>query len=531
MCAAQRWLSGGKTSLLIPSMMLESRRRERSVCRECEFQFCFLWNHVHVPLVNSTCFKQFFIIPHICHRYQCKSRSITLIRPVKRPCWLFTLCIDNGTAHLSRSRSQLSMLRSSNHPTDAQCERCDDENLQRQGLRGPHHSVNDLTKNIQELQTQLLATNITHMKNDLRRRLEQWCVSSHQKIEGVFERRSRELDRTVDETFDQHRTALNRLRINLRAVTDREEINDQEVESLRSALDDLRQKTTSFEKMHQQLKIVPIPIDDDLIQLTNTRDHQLDLSLLPPVSQTINHPYAGHSPLANNERFFLVYLRPFLTFIDRQLDIVRQLRWPYENIRDMCWSSASDRFVLVERNHLYLVDERSMFIEKIPIESKKNWSSCTSSDESLFLSTDERASSIVNYRIWPSIELRKQWKSPLTCGKEESIDQVVYQNSTLALVITGKSARIELRSSETLHRLWTYLCDSTGEGVPSVHLCSLSFDEWLITDRGNKRLLHLTNEGHLQSKIAYGSTPCRAVLFQPTLLAISRKNGINLHQF
>ena len=419
------------------------------------------------------------------------------------------------------------------HPSqssDLLCGRCG-ENFRREHRIGHSQSDGNLIQKILDLQTQLKATNLARMKNDLRQRLEQWCAESHQTVVRFFDRKSRELDRYIDETFDQHRTEMNRIQATLSAVNRQEETNGQELQSLRSTLDDLRKKIQNFEQLHEELNIIPLPINDDLIQMSNTQDQQRNLSLLLPVRETINHPDASLSAMASNERFFLVYLSPYLTFVDRKLDIATQLRWPYESIRDMCWSSASDRFVLVERSNVYFVDDRLMAIEKLPIESKQNWSSCTSSDESLFLSTAERASSIRSYRVLPSIGVRKQWKFPLTCGKEESIDQIVYRNSTLALIISHKTVRIELRSSETLDRLWTYPFDSIGEGIPSFHLCSLNFDEWLITDRSNKRLLHITDEGDLKSMVAYNSGPSRAVLFQPNLLAVSRRNGINFHEF
>lgn len=417
------------------------------------------------------------------------------------------------------------------HPSqssDLLCDRCG-ENFRCEHRIGHSQSDDDLMQDTHDLQMQLKTTNLARMKKDFRQRLEQWCAESHQTVERFFDRKSRELDRYVDETFDQHRTEMNRIRASQSAANHQEETNGQELQSVRFTLDDLRKKIQSFEQLHEQLNIIPLPINDDLIQMINTPDQQRNVSLLLPVHETINHPDASLSALASNERFFLVYLSPYLTFVDRKLDISTQLRWPYGSIRDMCWSSASDRFVLVERSNVYFVDDRSMSIEKLPIESKQNWSSCTSSDESLFLSTDERASSIRSYRIRPSIGLRKQWKFPLTCAKEESIDQIVYQNSTLALLISHKTARMELRSPETLHRLWTYPFDSIGEGVLSFHLCSLNFDEWLITDRSNERLLHITNEGNLKSMVAYNSEPSRAVLFQPNLLVISRRNGINFH--
>jgi chromosome segregation ATPase len=116
----------------------------------------------------------------------------------------------------------------------------------------PSQSDDNLMQEIHDLQVQLQTTNLARMKNDLRQQLEQWCTESHQIVERFFDRKSRESDRHIDETFDQYRTKINRIRATLSAANRRGEINERELHSLRFTLGNLRRKIQSFEQCETQ---------------------------------------------------------------------------------------------------------------------------------------------------------------------------------------------------------------------------------------------------------------------------------------
>ncbi|CAF5124357.1 unnamed protein product, partial [Rotaria sp. Silwood1] len=77
-------------------------------------------------------------------------------------------------------------------------------------------------------------------------------------------------------------------------------------------------------------------------------------------------------------------------------------------------------------NNVLSIDERDLI-------------SCTCSDTVLFASTNERASSIMEFKLLPTIELIGEWKHPLTCDKDETICDIVYNNGNLALMIMNLS--------------------------------------------------------------------------------------------
>ncbi|CAF3724973.1 unnamed protein product, partial [Rotaria sordida] len=84
----------------------------------------------------------------------------------------------------------------------------------------------------------------------------------------------------------------------------------------------------------------------------------------------------------------------------------------------MCWSSALNRFIVINGSDVFLVDENNMSIENIQALQKRKWLSCTTSETSLFLSTKVWGSSIMEFSLLPTIELVKQWQSPDTCSRD-----------------------------------------------------------------------------------------------------------------
>jgi hypothetical protein len=198
----------------------------------------------------------------------------------------------------------------------------------------------------------------------------------------------------------------------------------------------------------------------------------------------------------------------------------------------MCWSSTLNRFIVIGENNVFLVDENKMLMDDAKIQ-KRDWLSCTCSDTFLFLSTNELASSIMQFGLLPSIELVKELKSPHTCARNEIINDIVCRNETLALMIgngSNKSIRMELRSVETLNRIWLLLLDIACDRNLICCCCSLTCNEWLVADPEKGRLLQITEDGKIKKTIEYDPRPYHVNLFGPHTIAISRNGGINLHK-
>ncbi|CAF1199526.1 unnamed protein product [Rotaria sordida] len=130
----------------------------------------------------------------------------------------------------------------------------------------------------------------------------------------------------------------------------------------------------------------------------------------------------------------------------------------------MCWSSTLNCFIMVtNKNEVFQVNENLTLIQSIETIEKKEWLSCTCSDVSLFLTTNDGHSGIFEFNLLSSFRLIKQWKFPQICNKDEFIHNIAYNNGTLALLISyqsfkydsSKTVRIEVRSSSTFDQLWS----------------------------------------------------------------------------
>jgi hypothetical protein len=237
--------------------------------------------------------------------------------------------------------------------------------------------------------------------------------------------------------------------------------------------------------------------------------------------------------LVCNDLHLLIHQNPNLCLVDQEMNIVKQTVWPHGPIFKLCWSSALHKFIVIDKNNVFLVDKNTLSTEIVCAIEKQEWLSCTCSDTFLFLSTNELAPSIIQFGPLPSMKLVKESKSPHTCAGNEMIHDIVCRNETLALIIMNthdKSMRIELRLVDTLDRIWSLRLDILYNSNIAFSCCAHTHNEWLIADYQNGRLLHITKDGKMKKTIEYNPCPYRVCLFGLNTLAISRKGGINFHK-
>jgi hypothetical protein len=116
---------------------------------------------------------------------------------------------------------------------------------------------------------------------------------------------------------------------------------------------------------------------------------------------------------------------------------------------------------------------------------------------------------------------------------DECIDDIVYNNGTLALVIRNeveKSMHVELRSCQSLDRLSSLLLNVVYNKDILFHCCSLDLNGWLVADYNSGHLLRITKDGKMKQTIAYKESAYRVIWFTPDMLVIVTKKGINFHK-
>ncbi len=393
--------------------------------------------------------------------------------------------------------------------------------------------LNPLADEINALGERLKTFNIQDIVGDCRWKLEQWRQDCYEKINHFFEQKSHELDRLVAEKLNRQRERTTHIRSKVAELIHDQEATQQDIDTLTSTIRQLEKEMNNIEQAHFQINTRPLLVDDSIIQFEDIYEHDFDLSALSPAYRTIVRPQGSCRALASNGRLLLIHQAPNLCFLNTELTKVKQVLWPYDVIGDMCWSSTLNRFIVISKENFFLVDENTMSIESVQAIAKQRWLSGTCFNDELFLSTGGWGSFIVEVRLSPSITVVKEWRSPITCATDESIDDMVCNDGILALVIRNgveQSMRMELRSCKTLDRLWSVLLDIKYDKDTAFRFCSLDCNGWLVADYNAGRLLHITRDGKMNQTITYKAIPLRIAKFTSNMLDISTETGLSFHK-
>ncbi|CAF5143235.1 unnamed protein product, partial [Rotaria magnacalcarata] len=352
------------------------------------------------------------------------------------------------------------------------------------------------------------------------------------KINCLFENKCQELDQIINEKIEQHRKQLNEISLKIADLINAQEATRQDVDSLNSAIVHLKTQMNKIEQIGCRIDARPLVIDDSFVVIRKTTDDELDVSTISPAYSTIYRPQRSHLSLADNDRYLLLHINPNLCLFDREMNKVKQILWNQRTIHDMCWSSTLDRFIVLGEKTIFLISENTMSINAVEIIKERDWLSCTCSDTVIFVSTNELGSSIIEFALVPTMKSINEWKCPITCTRDDYIDDIVYKKENLALLImnnTKKSLRIELRSASNLDYIWSIPLDVKCIQCITVRCCALTCNEWLIVDHETERLLQITKDGKIKKIVQYHPGPYRATLFGENKLVISTSNNVVMH--
>jgi hypothetical protein len=393
--------------------------------------------------------------------------------------------------------------------------------------------LNPLVDQINSIGDRLKSINGESKIGNCRQKLEEWRMDCHKKIDDFCEQKYQDINQRVSEKVEKQREEIDQIQSRIGVVLREEDVSRQDIDLFTSIIQKLDRELNKFEHTNFNIELRPIVIDDSLIDIEESSMNRFDLSKMSPVCKTITSTDESCVSLASNDRFLLIHRQPDLCLIDRDFKIIRQVTWNYGKIESMCWSSSFNRFIITSEQDVFSVDENSMSIERFVTLSKRDWFSCTCSDTSLFLSTYELASSVIEYSLLPSMEIIKEWKSPDTCQEKEWINDMCCNHESIALLIKNSSEKrlfIELKNLKTFHRLW--LCQwNITDITKKVFRCSLLYDEeWLFIDYESDRLVHIRKDGRIKSTRTYDKTPYCATMFDSDVIAISADNGVNFHK-
>ena len=386
-------------------------------------------------------------------------------------------------------------------------------------------TVNTIRNRLQTINTQMII-DANYQK------LEQWRLDSHKRIDRFFQQKCRELNRLIVDKVDEQDEEFNRLQTKVAELINEQHVTCQDIHELTSTVDQLEIEINNIEESFIQIYTHPLVLDNGVISIKGVNDEEYDLSVLSSAYKFISRPNGSYGALASNDRNLLIHQAPYLCLVDQDLTIHKRILWRYGLIHDMCWSRTLDRFIVIDRKNLFFLNENTGSTEKVQPIQKRNWLSCTCSDQFLFLSTNEWGSSITKFSFTSSKKLDQQWESPKVCRIDEYVDVVTCNKTKLAMIIRNNSSRttrIEVRSSETLDWLWSLPLDLVWNPRKPFHCCSFINEGWLIADYESGRLLHITKTRGVKSTIPYNKIPYCVTLFGSNRLAVSAKDGVNFH--
>jgi hypothetical protein len=411
------------------------------------------------------------------------------------------------------------------------CEHPTTHNLLDEHCNEYDNSLNKLADQLNSLNDRLTTSNIEQMISESRQKLDKWRLDCYIIIDRFYEDKCREFNRHVNDIVDKQRKEINRIRTNIATLIHKQDILQKDINSITTSTHLLEQEINETKKKYLQIDTHSIEINESLIQIQDATDYY-NSSILPPPCRTINYLEDSSKMLASNGRSLLIHQNSNLCLVDKELNRIKEKSWTHDWIIDICWSSTLARFLVLTRNDIFLIDESTMSIIRVQKILRHSWCSCTCSDTCLYLTTKGWASNIYQFSLWPSIQLIKRWQPPQTCKQNETINNMIYNKETFALMMYNrltKTKLIELCTSTTFERLWSLKLDIDYESR-AIRCCLLNHDEWLVVDCSTSHLIHISNDGKMKLTCNYNPSPSCATMFGPNLLGISTADGISLHK-
>ncbi|CAF3019632.1 unnamed protein product [Rotaria sp. Silwood2] len=370
--------------------------------------------------------------------------------------------------------------------------------------------LNPLTDEINAIDNRLIAIDIKDLIEECRKQLEEWRDKYYKTIDNLFEQKYDELEQMIINKVDKQKDGISLTRRTITKLIEEQEASQQDINLIKTEIHQFNENVNNICNKNADLH-----------------------SVLSSTCKTIDFSGIKSPIIGTNDRYLLFHQNLYLCLIDYNFKIIKKLPWHFERIQDICWSSTLDRFILTtETCGICFVHENTISLDNANCLNNEKFHSCTCSNTSLYLTVDDYASAIIEYRLLPSIEIIKQWKSPDTCTNDEYIDCIRYNNDRLGLVIQKFSENIlkfELRSVKTLDRLWSVQVNIDLKPYQCGY-CLFNDHDWLFINMSSSCILHITKDGKIKEKYDYNPKPYNATLFGDNKLAILTESGVNFHK-
>ncbi|CAF1654838.1 unnamed protein product [Adineta ricciae] len=312
-----------------------------------------------------------------------------------------------------------------------------------------------------------------------------------------------------------------------------QDATQEQIQSFKETISKIQRELSQRPHVDFQLNLPPLIFDNNFIQIEKTNVSFRLQSTVHSVLKTQAVSSDECIVMTNNSRYLLFGNQGNLCLCDKNLIMIKQTPWIHGCIRDMCYSNALARFILLAENGMFTLNEETMNIEegKVSPKAKQSWRCCASTNQRLFLTSGESHRVVQEYVYVEDAYSRK--RKHLCCTQNEYIEHIKCSNDDkLALIILNDSdneRRLDLRSIEDFHQLWT-ISLQIHKKVNIISCCALNDKSWLIVNLAENLLIHVTAQGEIKQTKSYHPSPQYAVQFDNKLLTILTDQSIRLHE-
>lgn len=355
--------------------------------------------------------------------------------------------------------------------------------------------------------------------------LKRWRSESYEIIDEFYEKKSREIKNYIDEFVNKYDEAILDLKLKLADTMTLQQITDDNLTNLTKRFDHFKQQ---IEQIPIEITTKPLQFNENLIRIHSSETNRPQISSRFDTLARI--PLSSEAMTSNNDSL-LIHQNSNLYLYDDKFKILKTHPWSYDYIKDMCWSSNLNSFLLLTSEQIYSVKHDLSEIKQLSSIEGRCWQSCTCSETSLFLTKDHWQTSIEEYSLQSSIKHKKTHQQLTNQTNKQRIDYLEYHEETLALILndqTNKKIVFELRSIRNFDCLWSYEYDS-GYSERKLVCCSFRLHSWIVIDWQNALIIHLSNNGQCQQIIRYHSHMNFIHFFAQKYLIFSTNSSLHVH--
>ncbi|CAF3096538.1 unnamed protein product [Rotaria socialis] len=124
-----------------------------------------------------------------------------------------------------------------------------------------------LKKDIHEVNRRLQTVNVRESMSNFREHLKKWRINCYTIIDSLCDRKSEEFYEYIDMNFSQQRKNIGHIQKRIEEFIKSEDGNPQEINLIKSTVDDLSRKMDKIQKSDFPVTVLPLNIDENLIQI------------------------------------------------------------------------------------------------------------------------------------------------------------------------------------------------------------------------------------------------------------------------